>query len=129
LDGFYFLKYMAKDRSGNISFSESRAIQVWPAYYPGCVSGVEPGLSLDNYFVIFPNPGSGIFTIQSYLPDTKNKARIFVTDLLGKQVYKTENDIFSKSMQLDFSGMSPGIYFLKINFEGRELIRKIEITR
>ena len=76
---------------------------------------------IDNISVkTFPNPNNGVFQIQSSI--NFNKIEIF--NLLGEKTkdYYSKN---SNSLFLSIENMPPGIYFIKIYFENRELTEKI----
>jgi len=70
----------------------------------------------NNNVQIYPNPTSGIINLQV----NENFTNISVTDVFGREVYKTIN----KNL-IDISFLSNGIYFLKIKTNNEVLINKI----
>ena len=80
--------------------------------------------SLNQNIKIYPNPTSGIFSIQSTL-DENIKVQIF--DILGKQVLKSI--IINKGINtIDASELSKGIYQLKFNNENGSSTQKLIIN-
>jgi hypothetical protein len=77
---------------------------------------------LGDHLSIFPNPSSGIFTIEGEII----KAKIAVYDVIGKCVwskeYRNETD---PKIALGFQ--PKGIYFLEIMSEGQRTVKKIVI--
>lgn len=87
------------------------------------VTGISSVAPITNNFQVFPNPSSGIFTL-----DLKKQtaAKIKVYDVLGKCVfnhsYKNEDQI-----KIDLASQPEGIYFLEVEAEGIKEVRKIVI--
>ena len=87
-------------------------------------SGVEllsaiPDLSVDGAIYVYPNPGTGIFTVES----TKSFELIEVYDALGKKV-KTIPSSDSKSV-IDLTDFNKGIYIIQVLSEGKLTSKKI----
>ncbi|MBT8267876.1 MAG: T9SS type A sorting domain-containing protein, partial [Bacteroidia bacterium] len=97
---------------------------------------VEEGIIVDNFYVdgtlsaeefelggflIYPNPSDDIFNIR-----TANAINydFTLTDLTGKIVRKV-TDVNAQNYQLDMSGMAAGIYFLRLESEGRVQTKKL----
>ena len=75
---------------------------------------------VDN-IVIAPNPSKGIFTV--YSGNIKiDKLEVF--DLTGKTI-KKETNFDSKNSNLDLTGASNGIYFIKITSEKQTTVKRI----
>jgi hypothetical protein len=82
--------------------------------------GIEEN-SINNLFSISPNPSTGIFTLSS----SEKISSIEISDVLGKQVYKSHAST-SLSMTMDLSSQAKGIYFVKMMDEkGNFGVRKI----
>ena len=72
---------------------------------------------------IFPNPSSGLFTIQS---EGESIQSVWVYDVLGKQL--VAQNIFGNHANFDLAEKSPGIYLIKIQFENKGIeTRKLVI--
>jgi hypothetical protein len=69
-------------------------------------------LSKDNSIQIFPNPGTGIFNIQSD-PGFAKKTDISVYNYLGEKVYQTTPT--SSKILMDLSEKQKGIYMVEIS--------------
>ena len=95
----------------------------WTANYNSTTLGIND-FSLNENIKIYPNPTSGIFSIQSTL-DENIKVQIF--DILGKQVLKSI--IINKGINtIDASELSKGIYQLKFNNEKGSSTQKLIIN-
>ncbi|MCW3085587.1 MAG: hypothetical protein JWP12_2953 [Bacteroidetes bacterium] len=70
-------------------------------------------------FNIYPNPGNGIFNIES---NTTDKTIMEVFDMLGNKVKSVE---MTGHYQLDLSGYSKGIYMIKMTVNGQQINKKI----
>jgi Zn-dependent metalloprotease len=94
----------------------------WNASYNSTTLGIND-ISLNENIKIYPNPTTGIFSIQSTL-DENIKVEIF--DILGKQVLKTY--IVGKGINsIDASDLSKGIYLLKLINEKHSTTQKLII--
>lgn len=68
----------------------------------------------DGTLLIYPNPGSGIFTIQ--IPAAAHHISIKVFDLMGKLIRASalsENSSGTRTIQLNLSDQADGLYFLR----------------
>jgi PKD repeat protein len=129
VEGLFSIQYKGVDKSGNIGYSDYRYILVKEANSPSCTSSVQPGLSLDKYINVYPNPNTGIFTISASLP-TREKVRISVTNMLGQEIAVIHNGILdTNNFQVDLTSQSSGIYMLNIVSNNQTLTKRIEITR
>ncbi len=59
---------------------------------------------------IYPNPGNGIFTIETL--GTNNKSIIEVYNVLGQQVYASE--ITGSKNEINLSAQKTGVYFYRL---------------
>jgi hypothetical protein len=74
-----------------------------------------------NSLSIYPNPSTSIFNIAS-----ENTIQSFqVLDQLGKVVLTKE--VNEKHIQVDLSGYSKGIYYIKVEFNNIEIVKKLII--
>lgn len=80
------------------------------------------GNSLDE-FKIYPNPSTAVFNIQR-----KNSAEmeVYVYDITGKLVFK-DNNILKSYYSLNLTGISRGLYFLRIKEGDKQATRQIMI--
>jgi len=69
---------------------------------------------------IFPNPTSNNLYIQTDDPIS----HLALFDIYGKKVLE-QKTAFSNNQELIISNLPTGVYFLKINFDGKEVVRKI----
>lgn len=78
-------------------------------------------------FKVYPNPGTGLFTLQSS-KDIKN-ATIEVYMLDGRLAMQRKLDYLSGHTRLDLSGMPSGIYFVRLRNEESFGVQKLIIAR
>ena len=80
------------------------------------------GNSLDS-FKIYPNPSTAVFNIQRKNSD---EMEVHVYDITGKLVFKEQN-ILKSNYSLNLTGISRGLYFLRINEGDKQAARQIMI--
>jgi len=87
-------------------------------------------VAIGNSFDIFPNPTSGLLTLEIKTSDFE-KVRIELFDIVGKSLKAFEiNERTAGSRHtLDFSGNSEGVYLVKIQTEKGTATKKIIVSR
>lgn len=88
-------------------------------------TGINETIADDNSFTIFPNPSSGIFSVQQTNP-TREEQVLEVYNLLGEKTATFSNHNHSK-FDIDVSHLSKGIYFVKLYTGKKVLSQKIMI--
>lgn len=90
-------------------------------YGTGTISITES--DAEQLFSIFPNPSSGIFTLQNLSAETN----VCVYDVLGNCLL---NKLFVKKtdQQIDLSTQPKGIYFIEMISEGERVVKKIVLN-
>ena len=101
---------------------ESLRANGWNAVYNSTALGIDD-FSLNENIKIYPNPTTGIFSIQSTL-DENVKVEIF--DILGKQVLKTYT-VGKGINNINASDLSKGVYLLKLINEKGSTTQKLII--
>ena len=88
-----------------------------------CLNGFIPsngvGEEDKDGFLLYPNPGTGIFTLSS----EQIIEEVIVVDILGKELIRLPAG--RSSLEIDISNRPPGIYFLQIGTKNGTLSRKI----
>ncbi len=84
-------------------------------------SGIDE-FNIDQIMQVFPNPGTGIFTLSFSYPAFKY-AGIQILNSLGQKVYDAIQTKPSES--LDISGFSKGIYFMEIKVDEKIYYKKL----
>ena len=77
----------------------------------------------DGEFLIYPNPSSDIFNIKR-LNTVGENMMVNVFDVTGKLIKKHKN-ITDANYQLNMNGVAKGIYFLKIQIDNKQLVKKL----
>jgi len=77
---------------------------------------------------VYPNPSAGMFTV-NMMTLTQSKVRIYVNNILGKEVYSTDKYSIDGNLTqlIDLSKESTGIYFIHIEVNGNKMTKKIII--
>jgi len=78
------------------------------------VTALNPELTQSNAIVVYPNPGSGVFTVMG-----ENIISLKVTSLSGKVVCTGEIPVF------DISNQPKGIYFVSVKTDQATVVKKI----
>jgi len=129
-DGDYKIRMELTDKNatGNVAsftFTKGPNVQkLSPANVPSfssisinwttSVTGLIPEITQTNTFVVYPNPGTGRFTIiGDHIKSLK------VNDLSGREICKSQTPV------VDISGRPKGIYLVTIQTEKEMVIRKI----
>jgi len=86
-------------------------------------------LNTNDDIYIYPNPASHSVTINWPLP-LKRDINIELLNVLGERVYIAQHQTLNSRHQtiLDISGLSNGVYFLKIELEDRTLNKKFVVV-
>jgi hypothetical protein len=120
--GLYTIQYKATDGSGNVGYSAIRTIEV-----DSFRSGINTNVS-DNWIKVYPNPSNGIVNVTLNLPQEENISLV-VYDIYGKELVRIyDGNMQNQVFNLDLSGYSKGMYFLKLKAQDKQLIQKIIIN-
>jgi hypothetical protein len=68
----------------------------------------------DNMLHIYPNPGSGIFSIECADLAGESSVDLHTYNLLGEIIYSESIERFHTVYELDLSGERPGIYYIHL---------------
>jgi len=71
-------------------------------------------------FYLYPNPCTGVFTVKG-----KNIKKIEITNITGKRIL-TKTDI-SEFNNISLKDYNKGIYFIKVSFDDKAIIKKIVV--
>ena len=107
--------------SGTVSFGSN-------AIFKGCgddvflakLSNSTTGLgenSSENNFLIYPNPSNGIFFIDSKFEN----AKVEIYNSMGEKIFSSSH----MPNSIDISANAKGVYFVKINLEGKTYSRRV----
>ena len=78
---------------------------------------------LQNQIVVYPNPGTGIFTIEGLNPSSE-QVQVVVVDLLGKVVLQSNWEANERSI-VDMSHLRSGTYILSLDSERINVVKRI----
>jgi lysyl endopeptidase len=75
---------------------------------------------------IYPNPTKSLITVASKQDIMVESMQVF--NLLGQEINVPLVSVEEKSVQLDFSGKTPGIYIVRFNYNGSFVQRKFSVV-
>jgi len=92
-------------------------------YFTGLLENIE------NEMMVYPNPGDGKFQI--ILPmSADNEFTITVLNPLGQIIAKDElSNSGTTQLPVDLSGLTPGVYFLNLQFKEKSFISRVVVSR
>jgi hypothetical protein len=76
---------------------------------------------LKDEFLVYPNPSKDVFNLSWNMSGT---ADVSVYNYLGKVVLTTKS-VNKNTYKVDLSTQSKGLYFIKINVDGKQTVRKV----
>lgn len=85
-------------------------------------------LAANEQFLVYPNPSHGTFTVK-LLNTISPKQKLFVLDLLGREILQNNISTGTSSFTLDLSKFSPGTYLLKLDDGNKTFVKKIELIQ
>lgn len=91
---------------------------------PECLVGVVDR-SLENNFIIYPNPSQGDLSIRSKFE--MGETEISIYDMNGRKVFYTEVDLYTET-NLNVGSLGTGIYLIKIDGGGYSQTSKLIIN-
>ncbi len=80
----------------------------------------------ENMFMIYPNPGSGLFSVKFNHTINSSTISIKVFDMVGNQIIVAPMlDSDNRTLHLDLHQKSVGIYYLLLNVGGKSITSKL----
>jgi hypothetical protein len=80
---------------------------------------------VEPVFLVYPNPGNEKIFIESSDQVKINELSLF--DMTGKQIIFQQKINANDLISIDVDGVSPGIYFLRIETNRKSITRKISL--
>jgi PKD repeat protein len=107
--------------NGTFSDTLAKDEYVWVAYCTGIKDDRNTDVSIS------PNPATGFTTVT--FGALTGLADLKITDALGKTIRTDSKIDTSKTYTLNLSGLSEGMYFATITSAGKQIVRKILVSR
>lgn len=119
--GWYTIRYVATDESGNKSFETDRVVRVSETTSVGALDA--------GSLNVYPNPSNAIFNVEfTALANSVNE--VVVSNSLGQSVMTfTKNQLQNGSLSLDMSAFTSGVYFVKLVSEQGVLVQKVSLNK
>ena len=73
---------------------------------------------------VYPNPTKGILNL--LVPEFLNELKLEVYNIQGKLIKSSLEKVINKNINLDFSSISKGVYFIKLNMDKPVYIKFIK---
>jgi len=92
-------------------------------------TGVE-SLSMEDSFVIFPNPFEG-FTNVNFSLKTNETVELSVYNVTGKTVYSMKQEAMKpgdQTIKIDARNLKPGIYFISLKIGDKLMTKKVSVN-
>ncbi|MBI5219250.1 MAG: T9SS type A sorting domain-containing protein, partial [Bacteroidia bacterium] len=86
------------------------------------VSGIDELPCGSDNITVYPNPNTGRFVIA--ITGNAEPYSLEISDFLGSTLYRQDN-LTNNSLQINISDLSKGIYFVKLNVNGRLFNKKV----
>ena len=80
---------------------------------------------LEDQFSVFPNPTSGLIKINTSFEN--GIAKIMLIDVSGRVVAADEKIIMNHQVELNYSEVEQGLYFIRIEFQGKSISKRVLI--
>ena len=80
---------------------------------------------LEDQFSVFPNPTSGLIKINTSFEN--GIAKIMLIDVSGRVVVANEKTILNHQVELNYSEVEQGLYFIRIEFQGKSISKRVLI--
>ncbi|MEI6509289.1 MAG: T9SS type A sorting domain-containing protein, partial [Bacteroidota bacterium] len=119
--GVYYVNYSLTDPSGNVADMVTRMVIVNEAATTG-ISNVNGTSAMKLY----PNPNNGKFTIDA---EGTEITSVKVYNIIGTLVKEISNKDNSKTIEIDMTGVSEGVYIVKMEGPGKVSTQKITIVK
>lgn len=90
------------------------------------VEGISIEESQIHAFDVFPNPTTGVVTVQ-FDENVGNRGVLELTDLQGRVIERMQLDFasISNSLQMDLSALPKGVYLLRLQGESRTQVERV----
>lgn len=108
--------------------SKVGAIMIRPVFSEQAIVGIHKPTEKLSKLVVYPNPSSGMFSIE--ISDTQFASDISIDVYSSTGQLVMSKQISEEKSQLDLREFPPGIYFLRANSEGKILMQgKLMVVR
>ena len=120
--GVYYVTYDITDPSGNIADQVTRMVIVEEKVEAGIGS-----VNTNGQMKLYPNPSNGKFTIE--LGDGMDIRTVKVYNIIGSVVKEQQVKANSKIIDMDLSGVSEGVYVVRMEGEAKSFTQKINLVK
>jgi hypothetical protein len=102
-----------------------REVNIDNSYTYSRIVNINISSALSTYFSLYPNPTHGYAYVYTTVSTTA-PATIQVIDVNGKLIRQQRSTITASTpYRLDLGGVQPGIYFVRINYDGEAIVNKL----
>jgi hypothetical protein len=124
-NGTLYLFRVRAVNTGGLASAFSNSVQVRPSIVLS-----NEDLFIDDAIAVYPNPSSGLFTLQIENAAT-GQYQVSISSVTGQEVFRSTFDKADSLLntQIELSGVASGMYILRIENKNSTYIRKINIQR
>ena len=123
--GNFDLIYTAIDNSGNKTIAYRYIVVTDQG---SCASSIDPSVQSGS-ISIFPNPGNGNFNI-AFNIGTKQMVPVTIINSLGETLYQSVEAVNpGEVLNFDKQDWKPGMYYIRINLDGKEVSLKYNLVK
>ncbi len=120
--GVYFVTYDLTDPSGNAASQESRIVIIEEKVTSGISSVTDNGR-----MKLYPNPNNGKFAID--IEEGMNIQTVKVYNIIGSLVKEQAVKATDKTIEVNMTGASEGVYMVKMEGAGKTYMEKISVVK
>ena len=119
--GIYFVTFKLTDPSGNVGKTVTRTVIVNEESFSGIANA-----NASSTIKLYPNPNNGKFTIDA---EGTEISSVKVYNIIGTLVKEISNRDNSKTIEIDMTGVSEGVYIVRTEGQGKIATQKITIVK
>lgn len=129
-DGTGFARLRNMSTSLFHTFEPNFGDEVSVRFTVGYTLGATEEITFEELIDVYPNPTKGEFTLDMSIPGA-DEAVVEIFDAVGRQVYGEKIALYggNRQLPLSLSGREAGIYFVRINFDGRSETKRIVVNK
>lgn len=117
--------------NSNASNDLDAAIAVIEGLFAATSVGVPENRPVEGLSAVYPNPSADFAGI-SFTLESETAIDLRLYNLVGQEIYKISKEILPEGehhRDVDVSGLSPGMYLVKLETRGASYTRKLQVAR
>lgn len=128
VDNIYSATFQTTDNSGNVSEPYTLFIIVNEDYPKVGDVGVQE-VSEETILTVAPNPSTGLINVTINLPSNETVTAAVYNMLGAKVVDVVDSELQNGTFTIDLSSQTEGVYFIRMEVNGKVINRKVVLSR